>query len=109
MSDQNPEVSRRDLIRIGAITLTTLGAGVVSADGAEHVHHVVTAAKKSTQGPYQPKLLTASEHKTLERLCDLIIPADDHSAGALAGDAPEFIDFFFFNATAPTEIYTGGL
>jgi len=109
MSDQNPEVSRRDLIRIGAITLTALGAGVVSADGAEHVHHVVTAAKKSTQGPYQPKLLTASEYKTLERLCDLIIPADDHSAGALAGDAPEFIDFLCSQSPELAEIYTGGL
>lgn len=113
MSDQNPqmdvtEVSRRELFRIGAITLTTFGVNVVTAEGAEHVHHAVAAAKKAAQGAYQPKLFTASEYKTLERLCDLIIPADGHSPGALAGDAPEFIDFLSSSCPELAEIYTGG-
>src|SRR5271170_5679159 len=109
MSDQNPEVSRRELLRnIGTITLTTFGVSVVSAEAAEHVHHAVTAAKKASTGPYQPKCFTAAEYKTLERLCDLIIPADEHSQGALAGDAPEFIDFLASQCPELAEIYTGG-
>jgi gluconate 2-dehydrogenase gamma chain len=110
MSDQKPDVSRRDLLRnLGAFTLTTFGVSVVSAEAAEHVHNVVSAAKKATAGPYQPKAFTATEYKTLERLCDLIIPADSHSQGALAGDAPEFIDFLSSQCPELAEIYTGGI
>jgi len=109
MSDRKPDVSRRDLLRnLGAITLTTFGVSVVSAEPAEHVHKVVRAAKKATTGPYQPKYFTAAEYKTLDRLCDLIIPADSHSQGALAGNAPEFIDFLSSQCPELAEIYTGG-
>src|SRR5579863_3005758 len=101
MSDQ---LSRRDLLQI---TLTTLGAGVVNAEAAEHVHHAVADVKK--QGPYKPKFFNASEYKTVEKLADLIIPADEHSQGALAGDAPEFIDFLCSQSTDLAEIYSGGL
>jgi gluconate 2-dehydrogenase gamma chain len=109
MSDRKSEVSRRDLLRnLGVVTLTTFGVSVVSAEAAEHVHNVVSAAKKATTGPYQPKYFTAGEYKTLERLCDLIIPADSHSQGALAGDAPEFIDFLSSQCPELAEIYSGG-
>ncbi len=101
MSDQ---LSRRDLLQI---TLTTLGAGVVNAEAAEHIHHAVADVKK--QGPYKPKFFNASEYKTVEKLADLIIPADEHSQGALAGDAPEFIDFLCSQSTDLAEIYSGGL
>jgi gluconate 2-dehydrogenase gamma chain len=110
MSDRNQDVSRRDLLRnLGAITLTTFGVSVVSAEAAEHVHNVVSAAKKATTGPYAPKYFTATEYKTLERLSDLIIPADSHSQGALAGDAPEFIDFLSSQCPELAEIYSGGI
>ena len=46
MSDEVGDVSRRDLLRnIGAITLTTLGVNVVSAEAAQHVHQHVKPAK----------------------------------------------------------------
>jgi hypothetical protein len=116
MSDQlneNPNPSRRDVLRdtlcnLGAFTLTTFGVSVVSAEAAEHVHQAIGATKKATAGAYQPKCFTASEYKTLERLADLIIPADDHSPGALAGQAPEFIDFLSSNCPELAEIFTGG-
>jgi gluconate 2-dehydrogenase gamma chain len=110
MSDRKQDVSRRNVLRnLGAITLTTFGVSVVSAEAAEHVHNVVSAAKKTTAGAYQPKCFTASEYKTLVRLCDLIIPADAHSQGALAGEAPEFIDFLSSQCPELAEIYTGGI
>jgi gluconate 2-dehydrogenase gamma chain len=104
MSEPIQDVSRRDLLRI---TLTTLGVSVVNAEAAQHVHQAVAEVKKS--GPYKPKFFNDHEYKTLQKLADLIIPADEHSAGALAGGAPEFIDFLSSQSPELAEIYTGGL
>ena len=104
MSEPILDVSRRDLLRI---TLTTLGVSVVNAEAAQHVHQAVADVKKS--GPYKPKFFNEHEYKTLEKLADLIIPADEHSPGALAGGAPEFIDFLSSQSPELAEIYTGGL
>ena len=107
MSDQTEDVSRRDLLRkIGAITLTTFGVHVVTAEAAQHVHNAVSDVKKT--GDYKPKCFTAAEYKTLQRLADLIIPADERSPGALAAGAPEFIDFLSSECKELAEIYTGG-
>jgi gluconate 2-dehydrogenase subunit 3-like protein len=104
MFDPQDAPSRRDLIRI---TLTTVGAGVVSAEAAQHVHQAVTTEKKTA--PYKPKRFTAAEYKTLQRLADLIIPADEKSPGALAAGAPEFIDFLASQSDELAAIYTGGI
>jgi gluconate 2-dehydrogenase gamma chain len=104
MSEEIQDVSRRDLLRI---TLTTLGVSVVNAEAAQHVHQAVADVKKS--GRYKPKFFNEHEYKTLEKLADLIIPADEHSPGALAGGAPEFIDFLSSQSPELAEIYTGGL
>jgi hypothetical protein len=104
MSEQIQDVSRRDLLRI---TLTTLGVSVVNAEAAQHVHQAVADVKKN--GAYKPKFFNEHEYKTLEKLADLIIPADEHSPGALAGAAPEFIDFLSSQSPELAEIYTGGL
>ena len=104
MSEPIQDVSRRDLLRI---TLTTLGVSVVNAEAAQHVHQAVADVKKN--GAYKPKFFNDHEYKTLEKLADLIIPADEHSPGALAGGAPEFIDFLSSQSPELAEIYTGGL
>jgi gluconate 2-dehydrogenase gamma chain len=106
MSDPMDDVSRRGLlIQIGAISLASFGANVVSAQTAQHVHQAV----KTAQGPYKPKRFTPDEYKTLQRLTDLIIPADERSQGALAAGAAEFIDFLSSQSKELAEIYTGGL
>ena len=106
MSDPIDDVSRRDLlIQIGAISLTSFGANVVNAQTAQHVHQAV----KTAQGPYKPKGFTASEYRTLQKLTDLIIPADERSQGALAAGAPEFIDFLASQSKELAATYTGGL
>src|SRR5438094_79340 len=101
------ETRREALYTIGAVTLTTLGVNVVSAQTAQHVHQSVAEEKKSA--PYKPKRFTASEYKTLQRLTDLIIPADDRSPGALTAGAPEFIDFLASQSKELADIYTGGI
>jgi len=103
MSDQLLGVSRRHLLRI---TLTTFGVSVVSAEAAQHVHNAVNDVKKTA--PYKPKCFTAAEYKTLQRLADLIVPADAKSKGALDAGAPEFIDFLSSQCKELAEIYTGG-
>ena len=75
------QVSRRELLRnIGiSAALAAPGAGLVSAQVAQHVHEVAQERSTAPKGEYQPKCFSAHEFKTLERLSDLIIPADDHS------------------------------
>ncbi len=113
MSSQlNPEVSRRDVLRtIGtSVVLTTGGAGVLTPALAQHVHQAVTEEKSLSGGSeYKPKYLTPHEFQMLRRLADLIMPADEHSKGALDAGAPEFIDFLCSRNGDLAHIYTGGL
>ena len=105
------QVSRRELLRnIGiSAALAAPGAGLVSAQVAQHVHEAVAQEKSAApKGEYQPKCFTAHEFKTLQRLSDLIIPADDHSPGALEAHAAEWIDYMAGNSTELAEIFTGG-
>lgn len=39
------------------------------------------------------RFFSAAEHRTVDRLSDLIIPADDHSPGASAAKVADFIDY----------------
>jgi Gluconate 2-dehydrogenase subunit 3 len=98
-------VSRRDLlVRVGA----AMAAGqMLSAQDTEHVHHAVAGEKE--KGPYQPKALTAHEYATLQRLSDLIIPADEHSKGALEAGSADFIDFLCHASDEMRNIYSGGI
>lgn len=110
MSDEN-QVSRRDLLRNLGITVT-LGAsgGLIQLEAAQHVHNAVAAEKSGTShGEYTPKCFNAHEFATLRKLSDLIIPADDHSPGALEAGAAEFIDYLASTSTELAEIYTGGI
>src|SRR5215472_8307979 len=97
MSDRDLEVSRRELLRtIGAsLALGAGGAELLSAQDAEHVHHMAAAAR--AKGDYKPKCFTAHEYATLRRLAELIVPPEEHSKGALDAGAPEFIDLLAAN------------
>src|ERR1051325_9439176 len=101
----NPlEFSRRDLLaRLAA------GMSIVAAADAQHVHESMAQEKTAQKGPYKPKSLTAHEYATLERLSDLIIPADEHSPGALEAGAAAFIDFLCASSDEMRDIYTGGI
>ena len=101
----NPlEFSRRDLLaRLAA------GASIVATADAQHVHETMAQEKTAQKGPYKPKALTAHEYATLQRLSDLIIPADEHSPGALAANATDFIDFLCNGSEEMRDIYTGGI
>src|SRR5437868_15334442 len=99
------QVSRRELFRkIGVSAALTAGAGLVPIEAAQHVHNEVAQEKAAApKGEYAPKCFTAHEFQTLRRLADLIIPADDHSAGALQAGAAGWLDYRAGNSPALAE------
>jgi gluconate 2-dehydrogenase gamma chain len=110
MSEEN-QVSRRELLRNLGVSaaLATSAAGLVTLEAAQHAHNAVAEEKRATpRGEYTPKCFTAHEFQTLQRLSDLVIPADDHSPGALEAGAPEWIDYMAGNSTDLARIFTGG-
>jgi hypothetical protein len=64
---------------------------VIPLEAAETAHHMIEAEKQSA-GAYAPKFFDAGAYKTLQTLCETILPADADSAGAIEAGAPEFID-----------------
>ncbi len=101
------DYSRRDLLRHIGVSLAMGAAGeaVLAAQDVQHVHQAIA----QTKGRYTPAALTAHEYATLQRLSDLIIPADAHSPGALAAAAADFLDFLCSASSEMKLIYTGGL
>jgi gluconate 2-dehydrogenase gamma chain len=101
------EYSRRDLLRhIGtSLTLGAAGQYVLAAQDVQQVHQALAPQN----GPYTPKSLNTHEYATLQHLSDLIIPADEHSPGALSAGAADFIDFLCSASDEMKLVYTGGL
>jgi gluconate 2-dehydrogenase gamma chain len=89
----NP-VSRRDVLR--TLAMGAVGGSVlqlIPLQAAEQLHHMVKQEKThAPAGKYRPKFFPAHQYATLAALCDAILPADDHSGGAVQAGAPEFID-----------------
>ena len=66
---------------------------VIPLQAAEHVHQMIEAEKADAKtGAYVPKYFNAHDYKTLQTLCETILPADEDSGGAIEAGAPEFID-----------------
>jgi len=89
----NP-ISRRDILK--TLALGSIGGSVLQViplEAAEQAHLMVKQEKAhAPAGKYRPKFFSAHQYATLSALCDAIIPADDHSGGAVQAGAPEFID-----------------
>jgi gluconate 2-dehydrogenase subunit 3-like protein/TAT (twin-arginine translocation) pathway-exported protein len=76
MSDHENELSRRDVIKLGAAATAAVSLGV---------GHVEAQARVGG-------FLTESEFAMLDELSEMIIPTDDHSPGARAAKVAAFID-----------------
>ena len=87
-------VSRRDILKsltMGAMAGSVLR--VIPAQAAEYAHHLVDAEKATTPGGgYAPKYFRPQQYKTLQALCQAIIPPEGSTGGAVEAGAPEFID-----------------
>jgi hypothetical protein len=83
------DLSRRDVLhRLAAAIAAAATFDVVDAQTA---HHAVAQASAAAGGRYVPKALSTHEFATLEKLTDLIIPAD-HKPGALQAEVAAWID-----------------
>jgi gluconate 2-dehydrogenase gamma chain len=91
--EKNP-ITRRDVLK--TLAMGAVGGSVLQAvplQAAQHVHRMIAQEKsRGGTGTYRPKFFSAHPYQTLSSLCDAIIPADEHSAGAVKAGAPEFID-----------------
>ena len=87
-------ITRRDILK--SLTLTAISGSVlrvIPLEAAEYAHHMVKAEKAASPNQaYAPKFFSAHGYKTLQSLCQTIIPADDEAKGAIEAGAPEFID-----------------
>lgn len=79
-SSETADLSRRDLIKLGAAaTLTaSLGAG--------------EALAQSAPAPAGPAFFTREEFALVDELSEMIIPTDEHAPGARAAKAAAYID-----------------
>lgn len=85
-------VSRRAVLKsltMGVVTGSVMR--VIPLEAAEYAHHMIEAEKGGT-GAYSPKFFDAHSYKTLQTLCETILPADADSGGAVEAGALEFID-----------------
>jgi gluconate 2-dehydrogenase gamma chain len=96
-------ISRRNILKsltMGAVASTVLR--VIPAEAAEYAHNMVAAEKAAAPaGAYVPKFFSPTQYKSLQALCQTIIPADADCGGAMEAGAPEFIDLL----TSESEIY----
>jgi len=87
-------VSRRDILKsLTATAITGSVLRVIPLQAAEYAHRMVRAEKAAAENhAYTPKFFSAHSYKTLQALCQTIIPPDEESKGAVEAGAPEFID-----------------
>jgi hypothetical protein len=87
-------ISRRDILRsLTATAVTGSVLRVIPLQAAEYAHRMVNAEKAAAQDHvYTPKFFSAHDYKTLQSLCQTIIPSDAGAKGAIEAGAPEFID-----------------
>jgi hypothetical protein len=82
------DLSRRDVLQ--RLALTIAGAGAIDRLAAVEIHHAVH--QSAAGGRYAPKALTSHEFRTLERLTDLIVPAEGSRPGAVQCEVAAWID-----------------
>jgi Gluconate 2-dehydrogenase subunit 3 len=87
-------ISRRDILKSLTITAVTGSVlRVIPLEAAEYAHRMVRAEKDAAEDQaYAPKFFSPHAYKTLQALCQTIIPSDEDGKGAIEAGAPEFID-----------------
>jgi gluconate 2-dehydrogenase gamma chain len=104
-------ITRRDALRNLAVGVAGGSVlQVIPAQAAELAHQLIQQEKTgSPAGMYKPKFFPAHQYQTLLFLCDVIIPKDEVSGGAVEAGAPEFIDLLTSENESYQLILGGGL
>lgn len=104
-------ISRRDILKSLAMSAAATSVWrVIPAQAAEYAHHMIAAEKAATPNKgYAPKFFVSHDYKTLQALCQAIIPADSDSGGAIEAGAPEFVDLLTSENKDYQRMLAGGL
>jgi gluconate 2-dehydrogenase subunit 3-like protein len=103
-------ITRRDILKNMALSAAATSVlRIIPAQAAEYAHAMIAEEKNSAAGTYVPKFFSPPEYKTLQALCNAIIPADDRAGGAVEAGAPEFIDLLTSENPEYQRILGGGL
>jgi hypothetical protein len=88
-----------DIDRRSALAL--LGAGVLQVNlaSAQHQAHAIKADAKG----YKLQFFTRDENELLDRVAEMILPADDHSPGAHEAKVSLYIDLLVANSAESTK------
>lgn len=93
--DRTSTVTRRDAIKTFA-----LGVGALTAPGLSEAAwaQAVAVRQQGAGAAAGLKFFTQAQHRTVDVLSELIIPADEHSPGASAAKVADFIDLLLSGA-----------
>jgi hypothetical protein len=84
------DISRRTIFQI--MSAVPALAAVGTAETVAHDHTHISSSAAAATGPYKRQTFDDHQWQTVHVLCDLIIPADEHSGSASQAGVPEFID-----------------
>ena len=101
-------IPRREVLRRLALALTAAGAGAFNVEAARVVHALAGEARTQTGG-YSPAALDTHQFRTVTRLAELIVPADEGGGSAVEAGAPEFIDLLCSQNPDLLRIYADGI
>src|SRR5215213_3410006 len=101
------DITRRDVLRRLALTLTA--TGFVDRIAAQEVHLMTAQSAAQSGGMYPHKTFSEHEFRTLEALTDMIIPVENGAPGAVAANAAAWIDMISQENAQLKETYTRGL
>lgn len=87
-------MSRTEIDR--RLTLKLIAAGVLAPAAGELVS---IAGAQTPADDYKPEFFTPEQMETLDRLTEIVIPADDHSPGASAALVNRYIDVMVADAS----------
>ena len=104
-------ISRRDVLRnLAAGVAGGSALRVIPAQAAALAHEIIQKERAASPGgKYTPKYFSAHQYLMLVFLCDMIIPKDEVSGGAVEAGAPEFIDLLTGENEEYQGIFGGGL
>lgn len=96
-------MERRELFKI-------LGAGVVAAHEAAAQHSHAGPSAASNYAARQPQFFTQDEYALVDRLCEIIVPADQQSPGAHEAGVKYYIDTVLnYSEPGAQELWRNGL
>lgn len=91
------KINRRESLRILAAMPVAAGFTWTEAE----VRQAQAARQSTAAASDAPRFFTESEWRTVRVLCDLVLPPDDRSVGAVEAGVPEFIDFMMTDDEVP--------